>query len=215
MTFGYPDSLLLENDIDPQMLYELPEELRAEILSTIQDQFEEWQRQRNQAQPSHGSSVANNQPEGAELVEPVAAVGQANPVVEPEQLVQAEPQPQPAVVEEEMDPEVRQAIEMGLDPDFVRSLPADMRRELIQNESFRAANTGAPQPAPIREPEAMDVASIIATVQDPQLRREMLQNLTQEQIDNLPANLRTEAMNFRNRHAAGGGAFMRPEALLG
>ena len=102
---------------------------------------------------------------------------------------------------------------MGLDPDFVRSLPPDMRRELIQNESFRAANTGAPQPVPVREPEAMDVASIIATVQDPLLRREMMQNLTQEQIDNLPASLRTEAMNFRNRHA--GAAFMRPEALLG
>ena len=35
MTFGYPNSLLEENDIDPQMLYELPEELRVEILSTI------------------------------------------------------------------------------------------------------------------------------------------------------------------------------------
>ena len=42
MTFGYPNSLLLENDIEPQMLHELPEELRAEILSTIQTQFEEW-----------------------------------------------------------------------------------------------------------------------------------------------------------------------------
>ena len=29
--------ILEENDIDPQMLYELPEELRAEILSTIQE----------------------------------------------------------------------------------------------------------------------------------------------------------------------------------
>jgi hypothetical protein len=48
MTFGYPNSLLIENDIDPQMLYEFPEELRAEILSTIQEQFEEWQQQQNQ-----------------------------------------------------------------------------------------------------------------------------------------------------------------------
>jgi hypothetical protein len=37
MTFGYPNSLLLENEIDPLMLHELPEEVRAEILSTIQD----------------------------------------------------------------------------------------------------------------------------------------------------------------------------------
>jgi len=139
--------------------------------------------------------------------EPVAAEGQA--VVEG-----AQPEPQPAVVEEELDPDVRQAVEMGLDPDFVRSLPPDMRRELISNESFRAANTGAPQPAPVREPEAMDVASIIATVQDPQLRREMLQNLSQEQIDSLPANLRTEAMNLLRGRPAGG-AFARPDALLG
>ena len=46
MTFGYPNSLLKANDIDPAMLYEFPEELRAEILSSIQDQFEEWQKQR-------------------------------------------------------------------------------------------------------------------------------------------------------------------------
>jgi hypothetical protein len=52
---------------------------------------------------------------------------------------------------------------MGLDPDFIANIPPEMRRELILNESFRAANTGAPIPAPTRAPEAMDVASIIAT----------------------------------------------------
>lgn len=46
MTFGYPNSLLKDNDIEPAMLFELPEELRAEILSTIQDQFEAWQKAR-------------------------------------------------------------------------------------------------------------------------------------------------------------------------
>jgi hypothetical protein len=97
---------------------------------------------------------------------------------------------------------------MGLDPDFIANLPPEMRRELIQNESFRAANTGQPPPvrAPQREPEAMDVASIIATVHDPALRREMLQNLGQEQVDALPSALRTEAMNLRR----GGGAFPGP-----
>ena len=35
MTFGYPNSILLENDIDPQMLDMLPEEIRVEILSSI------------------------------------------------------------------------------------------------------------------------------------------------------------------------------------
>jgi hypothetical protein len=62
-----------------------------------------------------------------------------------------------------MDPEVAQAIAMGLDPDFIANIPPEMRRELIFNESFRAANTGAPIPPPTRAPEAMDVASIIAT----------------------------------------------------
>lgn len=43
MTFGYPNSLLRDNDIDPAILNDLPPELRVEILSMIQDQFEEWQ----------------------------------------------------------------------------------------------------------------------------------------------------------------------------
>jgi hypothetical protein len=43
-TYGFPNSLLIENDIDPEMLHEFPEELRVEILSTIQDQLEQWER---------------------------------------------------------------------------------------------------------------------------------------------------------------------------
>jgi hypothetical protein len=46
MTLGFPNSLLRENDIEPEMLFEFPEDLRAEILSTIQDQLEEWNRNR-------------------------------------------------------------------------------------------------------------------------------------------------------------------------
>ena len=111
-----------------------------------------------------------------------------------------------------MDPEVAQAIAMGLDADFVASLPPEMRRELIQSDSIRAANTGESQPnrPPQREPEAMDVASIIATVQDPGLRREMLQNLSEEQINGLPSALRTEALNFRRGRGHGGGLFGGP-----
>lgn len=33
---------------------------------------------------------------------------------------------------------------MGLDADFIANLPPEMRRELIQNESFRAANIREP-----------------------------------------------------------------------
>jgi hypothetical protein len=40
----------------------------------------------------------------------------------------------------------------------------------------------------------MDVASIIATVNDPQLRREMILGLEESQIATLPPNLRAEAV---------------------
>ena len=35
MTFGYNNELLLAHGIDPEILHELPAELRAELLSTI------------------------------------------------------------------------------------------------------------------------------------------------------------------------------------
>ena len=35
MTFGYPNSILIAHDIDPEILHELPEDLRAELLSTV------------------------------------------------------------------------------------------------------------------------------------------------------------------------------------
>jgi hypothetical protein len=35
MTFGMPNHILIENDIDPSILYDLPEEMRVELLSTI------------------------------------------------------------------------------------------------------------------------------------------------------------------------------------
>ena len=59
MTFGYPNSLLKDNDIEPAMLFELPEEVRAEILSTIQDQFEAWQRTRPNQQDVPQAQDAN------------------------------------------------------------------------------------------------------------------------------------------------------------
>ena len=43
MTYGFPNSLLIANDIEPSMLDELPEDLRNDILNTIRDQLEEWQ----------------------------------------------------------------------------------------------------------------------------------------------------------------------------
>ena len=35
MTFGFPNALLLANDIEPSMLAELPEELRTELLAPL------------------------------------------------------------------------------------------------------------------------------------------------------------------------------------
>jgi len=43
----------------------------------------------------------------------------------------------------------------------------------------------------------MDIASIIATVQEPGLRREMLSNLDEATINTLPSGLRAEAIAAR------------------
>ena len=47
---------------------------------------------------------------------------------------------------------------MGLDPVFLASMPPDIRRELLNDHSFRAANTGQPQPEPVRDSDPMDIA---------------------------------------------------------
>ena len=35
MSFGFPNSVLLAHDISPEILMDLPEEMRAELLSTV------------------------------------------------------------------------------------------------------------------------------------------------------------------------------------
>lgn len=50
MTYGYPNTLLLANDIQPDVLEFLPEDTRVEVLSAIQDQLESWHRERARAQ---------------------------------------------------------------------------------------------------------------------------------------------------------------------
>ena len=59
------------------------------------------------------------------------------------------------------------------------------------------AGTNPNAAAGAQGPAAMDVASVIATVTDPDLRREMLGNLDDAQLDSLPANLRAEAVALR------------------
>ena len=43
----------------------------------------------------------------------------------------------------------------------------------------------------------MDVVSIIASVEDPIIRKEILLNLSPKQIDHLPEKLRIEALNLQ------------------
>lgn len=38
-TFGYPNTLLLANDIDPEILVELPEDVREAVLAPLADQL--------------------------------------------------------------------------------------------------------------------------------------------------------------------------------
>lgn len=37
MTYGFPNSLLIANDIEPSMLNEIPEDMRNELLDSIRD----------------------------------------------------------------------------------------------------------------------------------------------------------------------------------
>ena len=38
-SFGYPNSLLIANDIEPEILGELPEEIREAVLAPLADQL--------------------------------------------------------------------------------------------------------------------------------------------------------------------------------
>lgn len=38
-TFGYPHTLLIANDIDPEILVELPEDVREAVLAPLADQL--------------------------------------------------------------------------------------------------------------------------------------------------------------------------------
>ena len=42
-SFGYPHSLLLANDIDPEILLELPEDIREAVLMPLQEQLAQHQ----------------------------------------------------------------------------------------------------------------------------------------------------------------------------
>jgi hypothetical protein len=48
MSFGFPHSFLQANDIDPEMLEFLPEDMRIEILSGVESKFKEWQTKKDE-----------------------------------------------------------------------------------------------------------------------------------------------------------------------
>jgi Ubiquitin binding region len=78
-----------------------------------------------------------------------------------------------------------------LDPEFLANLPEDMRNELIEQAQQS-------QVRPQRQPEAMDLASFVATVTDVNLRREIFMNMDEATIATLPPNLMAEARNVQN-----------------
>jgi len=51
---------------------------------------------------------------------------------------------------------------------------------------------------PVRQAEEMDMASFIATVTDPNLRREIFMGMDEAAIANLPPNLMAEARNIHD-----------------
>lgn len=58
MTFGYPNSLLREHGIEPSVLWEVPEDVRAEILSTIPDEVRDGQRAQEIAAQQRSNDLA-------------------------------------------------------------------------------------------------------------------------------------------------------------
>ncbi|CDW76386.1 ubiquitin-protein ligase [Stylonychia lemnae] len=180
-TFGYDNDLLIENGIDPMILLELPEDLRAELLSTIDIQPAGSQQQQQQ-QPAQSNNNSSAQQQNLNQLE---------------EQKQPEQQQQPGGGSGVNDI----ANELGLDPEFLANLPEDMQLELIQNEQFRQRNLGgqASQQPPAREAEGMDLASFIASVVDPSLRREIFINMDESVIATLPPNLMAEARQFQSQ----------------
>lgn len=84
---------------------------------------------------------------------------------------------------------------MGMDPELVQSLPRDMIEELLQNNQMWADNLGNPPPNQGAQPAQAEgdmIADMINSTADPNLRREMLIQLSNDQAANLPQNLRDE-----------------------
>ena len=114
--------------------------------------------------------------------------GGGNAAAAPQQQQQppaAENQPQPEaqaqIQEPPPDPIVARALEMGMDPELVQSLPRDMIEELLQNNQMWADNLGNPPPNQAQPAEAeMGIADMITATVDPNLRREMLIQLSND-----------------------------------
>ena len=80
------------------------------------------------------------------------------------------------------------AIDMGLDITFLENIPEEYRRDIIEQE-LRSRGLSMPG----RQPENMDMASFIASVADPNIRREIYAGLDEATLATLPPNLLSEA----------------------
>jgi hypothetical protein len=63
---------------------------------------------------------------------------------------------EPLFASNELDNEIREIVELGLDPDFLSSLPQEMRVELINN-----ARRELQPPGQHLQPEELDLATLI------------------------------------------------------
>lgn len=93
---------------------------------------------------------------------------------------------------------------VGFDEDFLNALPEDVRREVEAQ--------GMPSAAAQNQGPEMDFISVIAMTEDAGLRRDMLFQLNETMIRQLPQNLRREYDEARDEQARRHQDQMRREA---
>lgn len=84
-------------------------------------------------------------------------------------------------------PHEQQQESEGLDQEFLDSLPADIRAEIV--EQHRRQHEAV---QPEAQPAEMDIASFIQSIMDPQMRIETLLSLSPEVVESLPVEVRAE-----------------------
>lgn len=100
----------------------------------------------------------------------------------------------------------------GVDAEVWASLPDELRLDILREHGMdpstargatgqQEGSVQESEPAlNIENAEEMGLASMIASIVDPELRREIFMGLSDEQLGSLPAHLRAEANILRSRH---------------